>query len=281
MAECWYVNPEGKPVGAYIREEMEGSPSTCPLVAPDLIDGAYGSFAETFGPENQEYQRWDFTNQVWYWMNTHLKDVCSAAAETALTADFTFNATTFAHANIPYPEIYALAEQARWEDPASVRKVAMKNGVSFNWTNQDLVSFVNVILNFKTKVHTAKHLVLADIDNDVVNTPTEVQTAFDGYMSAYTNTRNTLMTLPEIIEALEGLSPITPQAYIAPAATDAAANAPENLDPITTLLGTLTGRVNDANERYNDLAAKYNDLATKFNSLKAGLVTSGLMEVEA
>ncbi len=51
------------------------------------------------------------------------------------------------------------------------------------------------------------------------------------------------------------------------AATNAATNAPTNLNPVTTLLGSLTGEVNATNAKQNDLAAKYNDLATKYNDL--------------
>jgi hypothetical protein len=62
---------------------------------------------------------------------------------------------------------------------------------------------------------------------------------------------------------------------ISSATTDAATDAPTDLDPITTLLGTLTQELNYSNERLNAAADKYNDLATKFNAL-LGKVT--LME---
>lgn len=56
-------------------------------------------------------------------------------------------------------------------------------------------------------------------------------------------------------------------AHIADAATNAATNSPTNLNPVTTLLGGLTGEVNATNAKQNDLAAKYNDLAAKYNTL--------------
>lgn len=57
------------------------------------------------------------------------------------------------------------------------------------------------------------------------------------------------------------------QAHVGDAATNAATDAPTDLNVLTTLVGTLTGEVNNSNAKYNDLASKYNDLATKFNTL--------------
>ncbi len=55
------------------------------------------------------------------------------------------------------------------------------------------------------------------------------------------------------------------QSHINDGATDAATNAPTNLNLL--LLVTVSSEMNDANTRYNDLATKYNDLSAKFNTL--------------
>lgn len=59
----------------------------------------------------------------------------------------------------------------------------------------------------------------------------------------------------------------TPGVHISDGQINAVTNAPTNLNPVTTLLGSVTGEVNAANQRYNDLAAKYNELAGKYNTL--------------
>lgn len=66
-------------------------------------------------------------------------------------------------------------------------------------------------------------------------------------------------------------------AHINDGATDAATNAPTNLNVLTTVLGTLTGEVNATNAKQNALAAKYNDLSTKFNTLLDRLEAKGIL----
>lgn len=66
-------------------------------------------------------------------------------------------------------------------------------------------------------------------------------------------------------------------AHIIDGATDAPTDAPSDLNVITTLLGSLTGQVNAANDKQNTIATNLNDLATKFNTLLAHLEAAGLL----
>lgn len=81
---------------------------------------------------------------------------------------------------------------------------------------------------------------------------------------------STVMTVADVIifqpKVLVARMDFAPGAHQSNAAT----NAPTNLNPLTQLLGALTTQVNDTN-------AKQNDIATKLNAVIAILIANGLM----
>lgn len=74
------------------------------------------------------------------------------------------------------------------------------------------------------------------------------------------------ITAEDIVYAAPSFLSAIPGAAI----TDAPADAVTNYNVLTTLLGTLTGAVNEAN-------AKQNDIAEKLNTLLAHLRTAGII----
>ena len=90
----------------------------------------------------------------------------------------------------------------------------------------------------------------------------------------------TIASISGLQAALDAKNPlITIAANISDSQTNAATDAPTNLNTVTTLLGSLTGQVNSTNAKQNDLATKYNDPATKFNTLLSHLEAQGLQSI--
>lgn len=94
------------------------------------------------------------------------------------------------------------------------------------------------------------------------------RTAIGAGTSNFSGSYNDLSNKPTIPS-------ITQRAHIADvdttapnnAETNAPADAPTNLNPLSTLLGALTGEVNATNNRQNQIATKVNANATKQNAI--------------
>lgn len=98
---------------------------------------------------------------------------------------------------------------------------------------------------------------------------------YDLYLD--TSTNNLYQNIDATLDALVWESITIPAApHIEDGLNNAPNNAPTTLDIVTTLLGALTGEVNQTNTRQNTIADNLNDLATKFNTLLLHLETQGL-----
>lgn len=105
-----------------------------------------------------------------------------------------------------------------------------------------------------------------DVDFDDTITEKGLKTLIEAQVMARVASEEYDMDETDIVYAVPNQLFGLTQAAIADAPTD----APTNRNVITTLLGTLTGGVNDDN-------VKQNEIATKLNTLLAGLRSAGVI----